>query len=85
MRSDRCGIPSAWIRIATEISEVMNTLDPEVAARRDGTHARAPDAGEGDADAPLGPGMHGDTGLEPPTAIWAAPGGCCPMGRGWMT
>ena len=64
---------AAWIQIATQISEMMNTLDPEVAAQRDEymlTHPEPP----GTPTPPLGPGMHGDAGGEPPTAVRSAQG-----------
>lgn len=63
---------AAWIKIATEISEMMNTLDPEVAARRDEYMLAHPTPAEGTPTPPLGPGMHGDGEVEPPTAIRAA-------------
>lgn len=63
---------AAWIKIATEISEMMNTLDPEVAARRDEYMLAHPTPAEGTPTPPLGPGMHGDAEIEPPTAIRAA-------------
>lgn len=63
----------AWIQIATQMSEMINTLDPEVAAGRDAymlahpepTHTPTP---------PLGPGIHGDTTVAPPTGVVSAQG-----------
>jgi 3-(3-hydroxy-phenyl)propionate hydroxylase len=63
---------AAWIKIATEISEMMNTLDPEVAARRDEYMLAHPTPAEGTPTPPLGAGMHGDAEMAPPTAIRAA-------------
>ena len=62
---------AAWIRIATEISEMMNTLDPEVAARRD-AHMLANPQPAGTPTPPLGPGLHGDASVEGPTAVRSA-------------
>ena len=64
---------AAWIRIATEISEMMNTLDPEVAARRD-AHMLANPQPAGTPTPPLGPGLHGDASVEGPTAVRSAQG-----------
>ena len=60
---------AAWIKIATEISEMMDTLDPEVAARRDAHMLAHPTPVAGTPRPPLGPGMHGDADAAPPTAI----------------
>jgi 3-(3-hydroxy-phenyl)propionate hydroxylase len=64
---------AAWIKIATDISEMMNTLDPEIAARRD-EHMLAHPTPPRTPTPPLGPGIHGDGDVEPPTAIRAAQG-----------
>jgi 3-(3-hydroxy-phenyl)propionate hydroxylase len=64
----------AWIKIATEISEMMNTLDPEVAAQRDEHMLAQMTPAAGTPTPPLGPGMHGDAGIDPPTAIRSAQG-----------
>jgi 3-(3-hydroxy-phenyl)propionate hydroxylase len=72
--SERRAHAAAWIRIATEISEMMNTLDPEVAARRDEHMLAHPTPAAGTPTPPLGPGMHGDGEIPAPTAIRAAQG-----------
>jgi len=69
---ERRGHAAAWIHIATEMSKTINTLDPEVAARRD-EHLRAQPPEGGTPTPPLGPGMHGDA-AEPPTAFRSAQG-----------
>jgi 3-(3-hydroxy-phenyl)propionate hydroxylase len=70
--SERRAHAAAWIRIATEMSKAVNTLDPEVAARRD-EHFRTHQP-ESLPTAPLGPGMHGHTEAGHPAATRAAQG-----------
>jgi 3-(3-hydroxy-phenyl)propionate hydroxylase len=71
--SERRAHAAAWIHIATEMSKTINTLDPEVAARRD-EYLRSQPPEAGTPKPPLGPGMHGDVGPEPPTAFRSAQG-----------
>jgi len=62
---------AAWIHIATEISQMMNTLDPEVAAKRDEYMLANPEP-PGTPTPPLGPGLHGDDVGERSPAVRSA-------------
>ncbi|UGS36148.1 bifunctional 3-(3-hydroxy-phenyl)propionate/3-hydroxycinnamic acid hydroxylase [Capillimicrobium parvum] len=56
----------AWIEIATELSNVINTTDPQVAAGRD-AHLLANPMPYRNETPPLGPGLHGDAA--PPAGL----------------
>jgi 3-(3-hydroxy-phenyl)propionate hydroxylase len=62
--SERRAHARAWIEIATELSNVINTTDPNVAAGRD-AHMLANPMPYRNETPPLGPGLHGDA---PPPA-----------------
>jgi 3-(3-hydroxy-phenyl)propionate hydroxylase len=70
--SERRAHAAAWIGIATVMSEVVHTLDPEVAALRDEQlRAHPPEATPAP---PLGPGMHGHAEADHPAGTLAAQG-----------
>jgi len=62
--SERRAHARAWIEIATELSVLINTTDPEFAAGRD-AHMLANPMPYRNETPPLGPGLHGDA---PPPA-----------------
>ncbi len=62
--SERRAHARAWIEIATQLSDVINTTDPNVAAGRD-AHMLANPMPYRNETPPLGPGLHGEA---PPPA-----------------
>ncbi|MFZ1994925.1 MAG: bifunctional 3-(3-hydroxy-phenyl)propionate/3-hydroxycinnamic acid hydroxylase [Solirubrobacteraceae bacterium] len=64
--SERREHARAWINIATELSKVINTTDPQVAAGRD-AHMLAHPIPYTDETPPLGPGLQGDA--PPPAGV----------------
>jgi 3-(3-hydroxy-phenyl)propionate hydroxylase len=64
--SERKAHARAWIEIATQLSNIINTTDPEVAAGRD-AHMLADPMPYTNETPPLGPGLHGDA--PPPAGI----------------
>ncbi len=64
--SERREHARAWIMIATELSNIINTTDEQVAAGRD-AHMLANPILYTDETPPLGPGLHGDA--PPPAGV----------------
>ena len=69
--SERRQHARAWINIATELSNVINTTDPQVAAGRD-AHMLAQPIPYTDETPPLGSGLHGDA--PPPAGVLSEQG-----------